>query len=309
MVRPPRLRPGSTVGICAPAGWSKPQRLAEGIAALQAAGLRVKVGRSVFARDGYLAGGDASRAADLNALIADPEVTAVLCARGGYGATRLLPELDLDPLAANPKPVAGFSDITALHLAWARAGVVSLHAPVAEADPGDPVAAANLARLLAFLQDGSAPGVLTQPEGAPPLRTLVSGRAAGVLRGGNLSLLAATCGTPWQLDGQGAILLLEDVGEAPYRIDRMLTQLDQAGALQGVAAVVVGELQGCAVPEGSDGPSAEAVFGRWCGRRGIPCFSGLAFGHGRHRLTVPLGVRAEVDAGACALVITEPALS
>jgi muramoyltetrapeptide carboxypeptidase len=308
VLRPPALRPGATVGVCAPSGWTRPERLAVGIARLQDAGLRVVVGRSTFARDGYLAGEDAARAADLNALIADDDVAAILCARGGYGASRLLPLLDLSPLARRPKPVVGFSDITALHLAWARAGVVSLDGPVMEAGPDDEVAAANLTALIARLADPGPWGPVAQPPGAPALRTLVPGRARGVLRGGNLSLLAATCGTPWQLDAAGAILVLEDVDEAPYRIDRMLTQLQQAGALAGVAGVVVGELVGCEPDGGSGaaGPTAAAVFARHFAALAIPCFAGLACGHGRHRLTLPFGVAAEIDADACTLAVTEP---
>jgi muramoyltetrapeptide carboxypeptidase len=283
------------VGICAPSGWSKPDRLGAGIAVLQEAGLRVKVGRSIFARDGSAAGSAAERAADLNALIADPEVDLILAARGGFGASRLLPLLDLGPLRDRPKPIVGFSDITALHLAWARAGVGSVHGPMAED-------AAELPGLLERLRRVAGP--VAQPTDAPALATLRPGRAEGVLVGGNLSLLAAACGTPWQLDARGAILLVEDLNEAPYRIDRMLTQMAQAGALRGIAGAVVGELVGCDPAEaGGPLPSALEVFARRLADLGVPAFAGLAFGHGRRRLAIPLGVRARMDADACMLEI------
>ncbi len=295
---------GATVGVCAPSGWVRPDRIAEGVAVLRGAGLRVKVGASLHARTGYLAGSDAARAADLNALVADPEVDLILAARGGFGAGRIVPMLDLAPLREQPKPIVGFSDITALHLAWRRAGVVSVHGPVA-ADIGE------LPGLLDRLRNLAGP--VTQPADGPELRTVVPGRAEGIVVGGNLSLLAAACGTPWQLRAEGAILLVEDLREAPYRIDRMLTQLAQAGALDGIVGAVIGELVGCDAPPPPEGeealpqPSGHDVLAARFTEMGVPCFAGLACGHGRRRLAVPLGLRARVDADACALEVLDGA--
>lgn len=295
---------GATVGVCAPSGWVRADRIAAGIATLREAGLAVKVGASVHARMGYLAGGDRERAADLNAFLADPEVDLILAARGGFGASRILSLLDLAPLRARPKPIVGFSDITALHLAWARAGVPSVHGPVATDVSELPGLLERLRRLA---------GPVAQPADGPEMRTVVSGRAEGVLVGGNLSLLAAACGTPWQLAAEGAILLVEDLRESPYRIDRMLTQLAQAGVLDGVVGAVVGELVGCDAPPPPDGeeavpqPSGYDVFAARFREIGIPCFAGLACGHGRRRLAIPLGLRARLDADACALEILDSA--
>ncbi|HVB10144.1 MAG TPA: LD-carboxypeptidase [Bacillota bacterium] len=289
------LAPGSTVGICAPSGSTRPERLAAGIQALQAAGLQVKVGASLYARSGYVAGADAGRAADLNAMVADPQVDVILAARGGFGAGRLLPLLDLAPLRERPKPIVGFSDVTALHLAWRRAGVPSTHGPMAED-------AAELPSLLDRLREPAGPVV--QPDDGPPLVALVPGAAEGILVGGNLSLLAAACGTPWQLQADGAIVLVEDLHEAPYRIDRMLTQLAQAGALRGLRGAVVGELIGCDPPaEGGPFPTPYEVFAARFAEMGVPCFAGLACGHGKRRLAVPLGLRAQMDAGSCLLEV------
>lgn len=294
---PAPVPPGGTIGVCAPAGPVLPERLAVGLRALRQAGFRLVLTPRLFARSTdlpYLAGDDADRLRDLQALLDDPRIDAVIAARGGYGVMRLLGRLDLRRLRAAPKPVVGFSDLTALHLALGRAGVVSFHGPMIEADPETGFGEPNLERLVRALTD---PRPLPPLEGAAPV---VPGRAQGRLVGGNLTLLAASLGTPWEPDTRGAILLVEDVDEPAYRLDRCLTQLIAAGALQRAAAVAAGEFAAC--------PGAELVLRERLGALGLPSALGFPFGHGRERAVLPLGVAARLDAGAGRLAFAAPAL-
>lgn len=306
-VLPRPLPLGGVVGVCAPAGPVNARRLAAGLEGLRRAGLRPVLAPHLLHRQGHLGGDDRARAADLNALLADPAVDAVLCARGGYGAMRILPLLDLAAAASRPKPFVGYSDVTVLHLAFAAAGLVSFHGPVVE-EGDQPAAETNRAALLRALTDGTPLGRLVPPPGAPRPRTLVPGRARGRLVGGNLSLLAATLGTAWEVDTRGALLLLEDVREEPYRVDRYLTQLWLAGKLQAAVGFVLGEFVDCA-PSDGDGPGVADVLAERLVPLGKPAAADFCLGHGPVNLTVPLGVPAELDADEPALCFPEPALA
>jgi muramoyltetrapeptide carboxypeptidase len=285
MIRPPRLSPGDRVAVIAPAGPVPEGGFAAGRARL---GDRYKllVDDGLFARRGYLAGDDGRRAAELERALEDAEVRAILCARGGYGIMRLLDRLDDAQLARAPRVLAGFSDVTALHAAFRRAGVASLHGPtVAQLGALPP---SNLEALFALLESPSPP---------PPwrdLRAVAPGRAEGRALGGNLELVTRLLGTPWQLPLDGAVLFLEEVGERPYRIDRQLTQLQLAGATR-VAAVVLGDLVHCEERE-SDGPSGLEVAVERLSGWGVPVVAGAPFGHGERNLPFPIGARVAVDA-------------
>ena len=241
--KPPRLRIGDTVGLIEPAGFSDGPADVEAVAhTIRGMGLVPKFGRHVAARHGYLAGTDEQRASDLNAMYADPEVRAVFTVRGGWGCARILPLLDWRTIRANPKLLIGFSDVTALHLAFAsRTGFATIHGPNA-ANSWRETSWGSLWRL-AFT--GETP-VLGAGEGAPPIATLRPGKARGRLLGGNLSVLTALVGTPWLPDFDGAILFLEDTGEAEYRIDRMMSQLALAGILAKVAGGMAAPISGMA---------------------------------------------------------------
>ncbi|RAJ36832.1 muramoyltetrapeptide carboxypeptidase [Kitasatospora sp. SolWspMP-SS2h] len=303
LLRPPALRQGDTVAVVAPAGPVEPARLAHGVEVLESWGLRVSVMPHVSAAHlGHLAGRDVDRASDLQAAWTDPGIAAVLCARGGYGCQRTADLLDWAALArAVPKPLVGFSDATELHrLFAARLGVATLHGPmVATAAFAEPQSLAHLRRVL------FAPGSVRELplcEGA-----LVAGRAQGVLAGGNASLLASSLGGPGPVVPDGCLLLLEEVGEEPYRLDRILTQLRRAGALGAAAGIVLGDFTDCGPPAAV----AEVLHDR-LGGLGVPVAAGLPTGHGRVQLTVPLGVRAELTAagpGASTLVLAEPPLA
>ncbi|MDP9396780.1 MAG: LD-carboxypeptidase [Actinomycetota bacterium] len=299
-VRPRPLRVGDLVAVVAPSGPLDPVRLERGFTLLRSWGLTVAAGAHVLARAGsplgYLAGADAERAADLQRAWTDPQVAAVLCARGGYGATRLLPFLDWDAMrAAGPKVLLGSSDITGLHDAFAvELGLVTLFGPMVAAEvvageSPDPVTVEELRRALL------APETATELTGRDT-RTVVAGRAEGTLGGGTLALLAASVGTPFARPAREGIVVLEDVGEPGYRLDRYLTQLLLAGWFDGVRGIALGSWVDC-------GADAEDVVIERLAPLGVPLLAGLPFGHGRPQLTVPLGARATLDADARALSV------
>jgi muramoyltetrapeptide carboxypeptidase len=292
---PSALRPGDTVALVAPSGPVREERVAGAIALLSRWGLRVAPGVDVYARHGFLAGTDAQRLAGLNAALADPAVRGVVCARGGYGVQRIVDGLDLAAVRDDPKLVVGFSDITALHLAlWRGARLASLHGPVASQLTED-FAPASVDSLRAAIGTDR-PVVLTADPLAEtgPLR-VPGAQVAGTLLGGNLCLLAASVGTRDEPDLRGAVLLLEEVDEPPYKVDRMLTQLRRAGVLDGVAGIAVGQFTRCA----DDWPmSTVDVLADRLGDLGVPVLGGLPVGHGPGALTVPVGVPATLDVPA-----------
>ena len=296
------------MAIVAPSGPVREDRLTKGLAILRGWGLEVDVAPHVTAVDerfAYLAGADRDRAADLQAAWLNPAVAGVVCARGGYGAERILELLDWPAMrAAGPKVFAGYSDVTALHEAFAlRLGLVTLHAPMAAAQAfvSDELTAELFRRTL------FEPEVM-QMITSSTAEIMAPGRARGVTVGGCLSLLASAIGTPTgRQNVAGGILLLEDVAEEPYRLDRMLTHLRRSGWLDGVAGIAFGSLFGC-------GPAdllGDLILDR-LGGRDVPIVWELGFGHGPSSLTVPLGVPASLDAdpaaGTVTLTLDVPAL-
>lgn len=302
--RPPRLRPGDTVALVAPAGPVPADVLDAGLDHVRAWGLRVREGEHLRDRHpqlDYLAGTDADRAADLQRAYCDPEVAAVLCARGGYGCTRVLDHLDWTAMsAAAPKALVGSSDVTALHEAFAaHLGVVTVFAPMVatRAFADDAPAREHLRRTL-FEPD---PNTVLTRTGA---EELVPGRARGVTYGGNLALLAAGLGAPDTAPRpERGIALLEDVSEEPYRIDRALQQLLRAGWFAGASAIGLGSWTDCGPPE-----QVRATLLDRLGGLGVPVLGELGFGHCVGQRTVPLGVAAELDTAARGLSLNQPAL-
>lgn len=298
------LRPGARVALVAPAGpvgEGAVERAAERVRAL---GWEPLVGSHAGGRVGYLSAGDAERAADLNAAVRDSD--AVWCLRGGYGTMRLLDRVNWEAWASRPTALLGFSDNTALHLALRRRGVVSLHGPHAAAAELPPFAEARIRALLT----ATAPlGALPFPAGGPGrAATVAGGTAEGPLVGGNLALLAATLGTPYAVRAGGSILFLEEVGEAAYRVDRLLTQLALAGVFRDVAGVAVGAFTGAPDEDAPGCPPAAEVIAERLGGLGVPVAIGFPFGHIAESWTLPLGVRARLDADAGTLALLEPAV-
>ncbi|MYS80893.1 LD-carboxypeptidase [Streptomyces sp. SID5474] len=308
MRRPRRLRPGDRVAVVCPGSPVDPGRLHAGCAVLSDLGLEVVLGAHVLDRQesGYLAGTDRGRARDLEDAWCDPAIAAIVCARGGYGAARVLDLLSWEAMAAaEPKVLLGASDVTALHAAFAaRLGVVTLFGPMpATAGFGAAAGKAPDPGTLAQLR-----ATLFAPEDAvelasPDVHALVAGRARGVTTGGTLSLVAGSIGCPESSPATGAIALFEDIGEQPYRIDRLLTQLLRSGWFAGVAGVVTGTWTDCGPVE-----RVEAVLRDRLSPLGVPVLAGLSFGHGPRQLTVPLGVEADLDADAGTLTLTAAAL-
>lgn len=300
--RPLRLRTRDAVAVIAPAGPVEPDKLAAGMRALDSWGLRVHDHTGAHGSHSphdYLAGSDELRAKEFERAWADPSIAAVIAARGGYGCQRVIDHLDWDALrTVRPKVFAGSSDITALHAAIrARLGVATLFSPMPAGSYFDGPAAAHLRRTLLYPDS-------VRTLGGSDAAPLIPGRAAGITAGGNLSLLAAGAGTAEHLPPDGTIGLLEDVDEQPYRLDRMLTQLLRSGWFDGVTAIALGSWTGC----GSTERVRELMLER-LGRLGVPVVWNLGFGHQPGSLTVPLGVRATLNADAATLTIAEPALA
>lgn len=298
---PRLLAPGGTVGVCAPCGPVEPAFLQAAVALLQARGYRVVVAphaREVHPAYDYLAGADDGRVADLNALLGDSAVDMVLCARGGYGAMRLLSSLDFACVRADPKPLVGFSDVTALQLALAaRAEVVSFSGIMATAGHGlgEPTLDAwSEAGLWAAVGEGSFPRVFAPPPEAAPWQTVRLGKGpvvAGPVYPVCLTLLNALLGTPFVPDLKGAILVIEDVGESLYKIDRYLTQLGLAGVLDDLTALLVGAFAR------TDEAETRALPGLVRERTpdSVAVATGVAYGHIARRLTLPVGAWGEVN--------------
>jgi muramoyltetrapeptide carboxypeptidase len=302
--RPPSLRAGDHVRIVAPAGPIPPDLLDTGVGILRSWGLEVSVAAGTLDTHStlnYLAGTDTARAAALTEAWCDPDVDAVLCARGGYGCLRILDLLDWDALAAaTPKVFAGSSDVTAIHHALGtRLGVVTLFSPMiaSAAFTTDPIAAESLRRSL--FEPGAPPPISTDHAGS-----LVPGHASGITFGGNASLLAALLGAPDTAPPPpGAILLLEDVTEDPYRLDRIITQLLRAGWFDQVTGIALGSWTSC-----GDLADVRTVMVDRLAALGVPIGWELGFGHCAGQATVPLGVEAELNADAGTLTICQPAL-
>lgn len=279
------------------------QRTRTATTVLESWGLRVRLGAHALGRHLYLSGTDEERLADLNDALRDDEVRAVLCLRGGYGAQQIVDDVDLDAVRADPKLVMGFSDITALHLAlWCETGLVTVHGPTAGQFDRGPKSATALGARRA-LMTGETVTVTADPAEST-FRVRVPGRAEGTLLGGNLALLGSTVGTRHKPDLQGAILLLEDVNEAPYRVARLLVQLKRSGWLAGVRGVAVGQFTDCA----DVGPTVADVLADQLGALGVPVLGGLPIGHGSEQVAVALGVPAIMDVEAGTLVVS-PATS
>jgi muramoyltetrapeptide carboxypeptidase len=294
LIFPPPLRPGDVVRVIAPSSPFDAGAFERGLAVLSdRLGLRPRMRDDIASARAYLAGDDARRAAEWRDAVADPEARAIFCARGGYGAMRILPAIDPAPLLARPKVLVGFSDVTAIHAVLNRAGLVTVHGPVVTQLGRAPEDA--LGHLEALVSGASLSGPAAAPApgaGLVGTATIRAGRASGPLLGGSLCLLAHLQGTPWAPVLEGAILFLEDVAEKPYRLDRLLTQLRLAGALDRVAAVAVGQIVGC---DDANATGREVVR-EAIAALGLPAVEGLPAGHEDRNLALPLGARATLVA-------------
>ena len=314
-LKPARLSRGDIVGIAAPASAPPdPRAIDRSIQALEHLGFRTKLPPNVRKRRGFLAGSDRDRASDLMRLFSDPKVRAIVCVRGGYGSARLLPLLDYQLIRANPKILVGYSDITSLHSAlWVKAGLGYFHGPMLNSDfIKERMPEFTLNSFLRILTEPQAAGSISQGYNKKTVRVLRAGSAAGQLVGGNISILCASLGTPYQPSFKKKILFFEDLDELPFRFDRMLTQLLNAGLLQQVAGVAIGINKNCKDSKARTAKeyrqTVEDVFKERLLPLGVPVISGLPFGHVRWNATLPIGVKALLDGAGGDLVITEPAV-
>jgi muramoyltetrapeptide carboxypeptidase len=311
-LRAPSLKPGDAVSVVVPAGPPDPVRVSRALGELERLGLRVKTYGDLFAPRGYLAAPDDERLRQLNEAFRDPHTAAVLPARGGYGCARLLEGVDYQALKQRPKVLVGFSDLTALHAAIAaRTGVITFHGPNLQdgwgREGGFPTAARQAWERAVFGAQESPQGeIVLDAEHRDRLVTLVPGVAQGRLYGGNLAVWAGLVGSPYLPDLRGNVLLLEDIGEQPYRLDRFFAQLRLAGALDGLAAVLVGQFTDCAAADDAPSLSLEETLRDYLLPLGVPVLAGFPAGHVPDNVTLPLGALVEVDASARRVRWLEP---
>jgi muramoyltetrapeptide carboxypeptidase len=304
MLTPKPLFPGARVALVCASSAVPAERLAPAEAAVRALGLEPVLYPSCYFenRHGYFAAADAQRAAHINAAFADDSIDGILSIRGGYGAHRILPLLDWDVIRAHPKYFSGYSDVTALHTAFNQTcGFVTYHTIMPSTEYYQEVGEYSMGWLKKALF-GELTGPLTNPADQP-MHTLVGGKAEGTLCGGNLSLLAASLGTPWEIDTRGKILFLEDIGEKTYRVDSMLTQLRNAGKFADCAGVILGAWTDCPPEYPERTLLLPEIFAELIAPAGKPTITDLACGHVIPTLSLPLGARVSMDADACTLTV------
>jgi muramoyltetrapeptide carboxypeptidase len=304
ILKPPRLKVGDTVGLISPAGLVDQKTVDEFRQILLQLGLKVKLGKHILDRYGYLAGKDIDRAADVNAMFADTSVQGIFTMAGGWGCNRILPLLDYSLIRQNPKIIMGFSDVTSLILAiYARSGIITFHGPLATSTWNQ----FSVEHVQRILFDGEA--ILLRNLLTTPVETITSGKARGSLVGGNLSLVTALVGSGYLPDWEKKILFIEEVREDVYRVDRMLTQLKLAGILDKIAGFIFGQCTKCTAGEDNE-PSLtlQEVLLEHIKPLGIPAWYGSMIGHIPDKFTLPLGVEAEIDADLGVIRMLESAV-
>lgn len=286
------LQAGDCIAIVGAASNTGGKDIQSAVAGLEAMGFRTKLTPSATAVDGYLAGSDEMRANDLNAMFLDDEVDAILCLRGGYGSARILDKLNYDAIAKHPKLLIGYSDITALHTAIGeRSQLATIHGPMLTSYQNSTY---NYQELLHGLTNIKIDNIVMPAN--TKLDTVAAGTASGIITGGNLSIIASLVGTPYELNGTGSLLFIEEVGEDSYKIDRMLLQLWQSGLLQRVNGIILGEFYKCGAEAGDY--SVDYVLEYYARLSGKPVIRGLPAGHGDNNMFLPLGVHAQLKANA-----------
>jgi muramoyltetrapeptide carboxypeptidase len=316
LIRPPALRAGSTIAIVAPASGVSRGDALDAAATLRNLGFNVKLGKHLTKDFGYLAARDQQRADELMQFVRDPEVNCIMAVRGGYGVMRILPLLDFNEIRANPKVIIGYSDITALvNPVYQKSGLIAFHGPVATST-FDPYTLDSFRRTVMAASAAGEFGESDEFRGSvfseAQASTIVPGKAQGRLVGGNLSLVTAMMGTPYDIDTQGKILFLEEIAEEPYKVDRMMMQLLLGGKLQACAGIALGRFTKCEAPrrggEFQLSLSLEQVIRGILEPLKIPTIYGLSIGHIRSKLTVPVGALATIDAGKKTITIDEAAV-
>lgn len=299
-IRPQRLQKGDTVGIVSPSSPPDPESLERSLAFLESLGLKWKFGKYAKEINGYLAGTDAQRLSDLHDMFEDDEVKGIICSGGGYGAARITDQIDLQLMKENPKIFWGFSDITFLHTAFGKySNLVTFHGSMLGPNVGKDTFEELSGKMFQQLFE---PMELHYTEAISPLEAITKGVAEGELVGGNLSLLARSIGTKFEIDTKGKLLLLEDIGEEPHRIDGLLNQLRMTGKLKEAAGIVVGDFSKTET-EKKWTLTLDEVFAHYFGNLSVPVVKGFKIGHCEPHFAVPLGVGAKLDANHLTLTI------
>ena len=315
LIKPARLHFGDSIGLIAPGGHTDEEAIGRAVAKIELLGFKVQQGANLRAVHGNYGGSVQQRVDDLHAMFRDPGVKAIWCIRGGSGCISLLASLDYALIRAHPKILIGYSDITALHLAiYRHAGLVTFHGPVAGSGASD---YSNRHMLAVLMDPQSSYTIAMAPENAEraltephfSVRTATHGQATGRLIGGNLSLVSALAGTPYAADFRKALLFIEEVNEAPYRIDRWMTQLDLALGLRHAAAVMVGICENCGPADDETSLTLEETLALHLKPLTVPAVSGYSFGHIRHQFTLPMGINARLDTLRQTVTLLEPAVS
>jgi len=291
-----RLQPNQTVGIIAPASPVNQSEISEGLKLLESFPLKIKQGEHIFDHLNYLAGSDDDRVSDIHRMFSDPEIKAIFCARGGYGSARLLNDIDFDLIRKNPKIIVGFSDLTALLLAaFNKSGLITIHGPTLSDLPRNK----NWEHLSSLIATLYKPEIFFKQG-----KEINKGIARGNLLGGNLSTLCSLLDTPFLPSFEGVILFLEEKGESPYKLDRMITQLLLSGRLNRLSALIIGQLEDC-----GDMEIINSMLQERLGSLTIPVVTGLPVGHGNENISLPLGLPAVLDTERMLLKIEESAVS
>jgi muramoyltetrapeptide carboxypeptidase len=310
-IKPRALRSGDRIAIVGPGSAAPEEKLLKGAESIRGLGFEPVFGKTCFLKRGFMAGPDEDRLADLHWAFSDPSIQGIMCLRGGNGSGRLLPFLDMDLVAANPKPFVGYSDITVFHTVFGQRGnFVTFHGPMATVEFSSKGAKALTRDSFLEAMTSTEPlGVLG--DSSTGIVPLAGGKTEGEIVGGNLALICSTMGTPYELDTRGKVLFIEDINEQPYSVDRMLTHLRNAGKFASAAALVLGDFINAepVSPKPEDSLTLDEVFADHLPHLGIPVLKGLRCGHGALNITLPLGIRVEVDGDGACLAAVEAALS
>lgn len=309
-IKPTKLENGDTVGLIAPGSYITEKQLKESIKNFEDLGYKVKYSKNILKKMGYLAGSDEERTADIHQMFSDKEVKAIVAVRGGYGCSRLLPLLDYELIKANPKIIIGYSDITSLlYGIYSQTGLVCFHGPVGTST-FNKYSVDHFKNILSSSSQTYAMKNLTDEE--KQIKIINKGVAKGELVGGNLSIVVTMIGTEYDIDTKDKIIFLEDIGEEPYRIDRMLTQMKQSGKFDNCAGIALGVFRRCEIdeddPEFANSLTLQQVFEDRLGDLNVPVIYGLSFGHITNKFTLPFGIKASLDTYNKRLTLLENAV-
>lgn len=305
MIRPKPLKKGDTIGLIGPSSPTPPERIKPAIEAMENLGLNVVLGESCYATHGYLSGNDKLRAKDINTMFQNPLISGVFSIRGGYGSARILPLLDFQMIKSNPKIFAGYSDVTALHIAFNQiCNMVTFHSPMPSTELYKYVDSYTMDYYINNIFSEKTLGLIKNPEDID-LKTLVKGESEGILIGGNLSLIVASIGTKYEIDTKGKILFIEEVDEEPYRIDRMLLQLKEAGKIKEAEGIILGAWTNCNAKEPEKSLTLMEIFKELIVPENKPTIYNFQCGHCLPTATIPLGSRVRIDGEKASIYVID----